>query len=49
MELVTEGNVSYGNLGVNVKIILKWSFEKWTVRVCSGFNWLSIRAKVDCC
>jgi hypothetical protein len=29
--------------GIDVRIILRWIFRKWDVRVCSGLCWLRIR------
>jgi len=31
-----------GNTGVDGKIILRWIFRKWNVRVCTGSSWLRI-------
>ena len=31
-----------GNPGVNRKIIIKWIFRKWDVRVWTGSSWLRI-------
>jgi hypothetical protein len=35
-----------GDLGVDVKIILKWILRIWDGRACTGLIWLSIRADV---
>jgi hypothetical protein len=29
-----------GDPGVDVKIILRWIFKKWNVRVWTGLSWL---------
>jgi hypothetical protein len=32
----------WGDSGVDEKIILRWIFEKWGVRVWTGLGWLRI-------
>jgi len=32
-----------GDPGVGRKILLRWIFRKWGVRVWTGWNWLMIR------
>ena len=37
-----EGKRPFGDPGVDGRIILRWIFRKWDVRVWTGLSWLRI-------
>jgi len=39
-----EGKRPLGNIGVDGRIILRWIFMKWSVRVWTKLSWLRIGA-----
>ena len=40
----TEGKRTLGNLGIDVRIIIRQTFKKWAVKARTGLIWLRIGA-----